>query len=90
MRAGGRVAYPNGVEPKPKPPFGIDAKSYDGMPDPQAIEKLNRLIESSGPPGVGPFEVHIARSIPLDQAAEAHRALDEHYLGKLVLQTDVA
>jgi NADPH2:quinone reductase len=87
MRAGGRVAYPNGVEPGPKPPFGIAAKSYDGMPDPQAIEKLNRLIESSGPPGSGPFEVHVARSFPLDQGAEAHRALDEHYLGKLVLQT---
>jgi NADPH:quinone reductase len=87
VRAGGRVAYPNGVEPTPEPPFGIDAKSYDGMPDPQAIEKLNRLIESSGPPGTEPFKVHVARSYPLDQAAEAHRALDEHYLGKLVLQT---
>jgi NADPH2:quinone reductase len=87
MRAGGRVAYPNGVEPRPKPPFGIDTNSYDGMPDPQAIEKLNRLIESSGPSRTGPFEVHVARSFPLDQAAEAHRALDDHYLGKLVLQT---
>jgi NADPH:quinone reductase len=87
MRAGGRVAYPNGVEPTPEPPFGINAKAYDGMPDPQAIQKLNRLIESSGPPGTGPFEVHVARSFPLEQAAEAHRALEEHYLGKLALQT---
>jgi NADPH:quinone reductase-like Zn-dependent oxidoreductase len=87
LRAGGRVAYPNGVEPEPKPPSEISAKAYDGMPDPQAIEKLNRLIESSGPPGTEPFEVHVARSFPLDQAAEAHRALEEHYLGKLVLQT---
>ena len=86
MRTDGRVAYPNGVEPGPKPPQGIDAKAYDGMPDPQAIQKLNRLIESSGGPGTGSFEVHIARSFPLDQAVEAHRALDEHYLGKLVLQ----
>jgi NADPH:quinone reductase len=86
MREGGRVAYPNGVEPEPKPPQGIDCKAYDGMPDPQAIQKLNRLIESSGGPGSGSFEVHIARSFPLDQAEEAHRALDEHYLGKLVLQ----
>jgi NADPH:quinone reductase-like Zn-dependent oxidoreductase len=86
MRAGGRVAFPNGVEPIPKPPSGINAKAYDGMPDPQAIEKLNRLVESSGS-GAELFEVHIARSFPLDQAAEAHRALDEHYLGKLVLQT---
>jgi NADPH:quinone reductase-like Zn-dependent oxidoreductase len=87
MREEGRVAYPNGVEPTPKPPFGIDPKSYDGTPDPQAIEKLNQLIESSGPPGTGPFEVHVARSFPLDQAAEAHRALEEHYPGKLALQT---
>jgi NADPH:quinone reductase len=86
IRTGGRVAYPNGVEPEPKPPQGVDAKAYDGMPDPQAIQKLNRLIESSGGPGTGSFEVHIARSFPLDQAVEAHRALDEHYLGKLVLQ----
>jgi NADPH2:quinone reductase len=87
MRADGRVAYPNGVEPTPKPPSGIDAKAYNGMPDPQAIDKLNRLIESPGPAGTGRFEVQIARSFPLEQAAEAHPALEEHYLGKLVLQT---
>ena len=81
------MAYPNGVESTPKPPLGIDAKSYDGMPDPQAIEKLSRLVESSGPPGTGLFEVHVARSFPLDEAAEAHRILAERYLGKLVLQT---
>ena len=85
LHEGGRVAYPNGVEPTPQPPFGIAAKPYDGMPDPQAIEKLNHLIEGSGP-GTRPFEVHVARSFPLDQAAESHRTLDEHYLGKLVLQ----
>jgi NADPH2:quinone reductase len=84
IHAGGRVAYPNGVEPTPEPRSGIEAKAYDGMPDPQAIEKLNGLVESEGLP---PFEVHIGRSFPLDQAAEAHRALDEHYLGKLVLRT---
>ena len=48
IHAGGRVAYPNGVEPEPKPPSGINAKAYDGMPDPQAIKKLNRLVESRG------------------------------------------
>jgi NADPH2:quinone reductase len=80
MRKGGRVAYPNGVEPEPQAPSGVIVRSYDGIPDPQAIEKLNRLIES------GPFEVHIARTFPLDQVADAHRALDTHYLGKLVLR----
>ena len=38
-------------------------------------DRLNRLIEA------GPFHVEIARTFPLEQAAEAHRALDQHYLG---------
>jgi len=84
IRPGGRIAYPNGVEPMPTPPSGVRAKSYDGTPDPQAIEKLNRLIEAPGP---APFVVHVAQSFPLEHAAEAQRALDEHYLGKLALQT---
>jgi len=84
IRPGGRIAYPNGVEPMPTPPSGVRATSYDGTPDPQAIEKLNRLIETSDP---APFEVHVARSFPLEHAAEAQRALDGHYLGKIALRT---
>jgi NADPH:quinone reductase-like Zn-dependent oxidoreductase len=80
VRDGGRVAYPTGVEPEPKTRAGIDITRYDGMPDPQAIKKLNQLIEA------GPFEVHVARTFPLEAAAVAHRALDLHYLGKLVLR----
>jgi NADPH:quinone reductase-like Zn-dependent oxidoreductase/uncharacterized protein YndB with AHSA1/START domain len=80
IREGGRVAYPHGVEPEPKVRSGVTIQGYDGMPDPQAIEKLNRLIDA------GPFEVHIARKFSLDQAADAHRALDTHYLGKIILQ----
>ena len=84
MRPGGRVAYPNGVEPTPKPPAGVKAEAYDGTPDRQAIVRLNGLIAQ---PGHAPFAVHVARSFPLDHAAEAQKALDEHYLGKLALQT---
>jgi NADPH:quinone reductase len=80
IRTGGRLAYPHGVEPEPQGRAGIVAKSYDGMPDPELIAKLNRLIES------GPFEVHIARVFPLGEAAAAHRALATHYLGKLALR----
>lgn len=80
MRDGGRVAYPNGVEPAPKAPPGLKVAAYDGEPDREIIGKLNGLIEA------GPFEVHIARTFPLEQAAEAHQALDEHYLGKLALR----
>jgi NADPH:quinone reductase-like Zn-dependent oxidoreductase len=80
MREGGRVAYPHGVDPKPKVRPGVRLSSYDGVIDRAAIDKLNRLIEA------GPFEAHVARTFRLDQAAAAHQALKEHYLGKLALR----
>jgi NADPH:quinone reductase len=80
MKRDGRVAYPNGVTPAPKAPTGVKVQDYNVEPSPQQIEKLNRLIES------GPFEVHVARTFPLDKAADAHRELDKHYLGKLALR----
>ena len=80
VRDGGRVAYPNGVEPEPKARSGINVRNYDGTPSPEAIAKLNRLIEQA------PFEVHVARTYSLEQASEAHRALGDHYLGKIALR----
>lgn len=80
MRDGGRVAYPNGVEPAPKARRGVTVRAYDGVADAAALARLNRLIEA------GPFEVHIDRTFTLDQAADAQRALDQHHLGKLALR----
>ncbi len=80
MRSGGRVAYPSGVEPEPKPPSGVTCKRYDGTPSPDMIEKLNRLVEA------GPFAVHVAKTFPLAQAADAQKALKEHHLGKFALK----
>jgi NADPH:quinone reductase-like Zn-dependent oxidoreductase len=80
LRQGGRAAYPHGVEPEPKPRPGITLEGYDGRPNPQLIKNLNKLIEQ------GPFEVHIAQAFPLAQAAKAQQALEQHYLGKLVLR----
>lgn len=80
VRKGGRVAYPNGVDPVPQPRDSMEIKSYDGMPTAQTIAKLNQLIEQA------PFEVCIARTFPLDRAAEAHQALGKHFLGKIALQ----
>jgi NADPH:quinone reductase-like Zn-dependent oxidoreductase len=79
VRPGGRAAYPNGVEPVPGPREGISVEAYDGRGDPATIQKLTALIEA------GPFHVHVARTFPLERAADAHRALETHYLGKLVL-----
>jgi NADPH:quinone reductase len=80
LRPGGRVAYPSGIEPEPASFAGLEVKRYDGDPDPEIVARFARLASS------GPFDVHVARTFPLDRAAEAHRALEEHHLGKLVLQ----
>jgi NADPH:quinone reductase-like Zn-dependent oxidoreductase len=80
MRNGGRVAYPNGVDPNPKVRSDVKCNSYDGTPTAQTIQKLNGIIEA------GPFEVHVARMFPLEQAADAQHALEEHYLGKIALK----
>jgi NADPH2:quinone reductase len=80
VRDGGRIAYPNGVEPEPKGRPGVDTQSYDGTPDPSLIDEINRLIDA------GPFHVQIAQTFRLDQVADAHRALKTHHLGKLALQ----
>jgi NADPH:quinone reductase-like Zn-dependent oxidoreductase len=78
MREGGRAAYPNGVD-APQARDGVKIMSYNGEPDPQTFAKLNELIDA------GPFEVHIARTFKLEDAAKAQQALNEHYLGKLAL-----
>jgi NADPH:quinone reductase-like Zn-dependent oxidoreductase len=80
VRDGGRIAYPNGVDPEPRGRQGVEVESYDGTPDPDLIDKINRLIDA------GPFHVHIGETFRLDQAADAHRALESHHLGKLALQ----
>jgi len=79
LREGGRAAYPNGVEDVPQARDGVQATAYNGEPGPKKFAKLNQLI------GGGPFEVHIARTFKLEEAADAQRALKGHYLGKLAL-----
>jgi len=80
LKGGGRVAYPNGIEPAPKPPAGIKAQAFDGDLDGALIQRLSRRIGSE------PFHVHVAKTFPLERAADAQRMLDTHYLGKLGLK----
>jgi NADPH:quinone reductase-like Zn-dependent oxidoreductase len=79
VKEGGRVAWPNGVEPVPDAP-GARGIPYDGTPDPDTFERLNRLIAA------GPFHVELGRVYPLADAARAHRELGRHHLGKLALR----
>jgi NADPH:quinone reductase-like Zn-dependent oxidoreductase len=76
LKKNGRVAHPNGVEPEPEIPEGLDTLPYDGIPDRDAFNRLNRLIDDR------PFHVEIARTYDLDEAADAHREIEGHHLGK--------
>jgi NADPH:quinone reductase len=80
VKQGGRVAYPNGVEPEPRVPDGIESRAYDGEPDPDAFSRLNRLI------GAEQFHVELGRVYRLEDAAIAHRELEKHHLGKLAFR----
>jgi NADPH:quinone reductase-like Zn-dependent oxidoreductase len=80
VRKGGRVAHPNGVEPVPAAPPGVKVLAYDGVPSRDAFDRLNQLIAS------GPFHVELGRVYPLEEAARAHREIEQHHLGKLALR----
>lgn len=80
IRKGGRIAYPHGVMPEPTAPDGVEIEAYDGENSAALIERLNTLINS------GPFEVHVDTTFPLEEANKAHKALDEHHLGKIALR----
>lgn len=79
-RPGARVAYPNGVQPEPHAGPELQVSSYNGEPDGEVLKRLTRLI------GAEPFVVHVDRIFPLAEAAAAHLALEQHYLGKLALR----
>ena len=80
VRAGGRVAYPNGVEPEPRVPDEIESHAYDGVPAPDVFDRLNRLIGSDR------FHVELGRVYRLEDAAAAHREIEKHHLGKLAFR----
>ncbi len=77
---GGRIAYPNGVEPEPRGPPSVRMIAYDGTPSPQAFGRLNDWISG------GPFHIELGRTYPLVDAARAHRELPQHHLGKFLLR----
>jgi NADPH2:quinone reductase len=81
LRRGGRVAYPNGVEPAPRKRAGIKITVYDGVPGVREFQRLNRAIEQAK------LKVPIADTYKLAEAAKAHERLAAgHVLGKVVLR----
>jgi NADPH:quinone reductase-like Zn-dependent oxidoreductase len=81
LRRGGRLAYPNGVEPEPEPRDGIAIISYDAVAGVSEFERLNRAVEEAK------LEVPIAAVFPFEDAAGAQERLAAgHVLGKIVLR----
>jgi NADPH:quinone reductase-like Zn-dependent oxidoreductase len=80
VRQGGRVAYPNGVEPEPAPRSGITVRVYDGYHGHDAFERLGALVAAA------PFHVEVSRTYALDDAPQALRDVGKHHLGKLALR----
>jgi NADPH:quinone reductase-like Zn-dependent oxidoreductase len=78
---GGRVAYPNGVEPAPRERKNIRIKSYDAEASPEKFRELNRAVVGSK------VQVPIAEAFPLERVREAHERIERgHVLGKIVLR----
>jgi NADPH2:quinone reductase len=82
MNTGGRVAYPNGVEPEPQRRKGIRVLAYDGVAGRPEWAALERAVEEAR------LQVPISDVYPLEQAARAHARVEQgHVLGRIVLRT---
>ncbi|TLQ41750.1 NADP-dependent oxidoreductase [Ruoffia tabacinasalis] len=77
VRKGGRVAYPNGIDPIPDDKPHIELKGYNGDPNSDLLQRFNRWLNS------GQLSANIDKVYQMEEAIQAHKALDEHYLGKL-------
>jgi NADPH:quinone reductase-like Zn-dependent oxidoreductase len=81
VRPGGRVVYPNGVEPAPRHRRQLRLKSYDAKGGPRQLASLKQAAEKTG------LKVPLGGVYPLDQAAQAHERLEEgHVLGRIALR----
>jgi NADPH2:quinone reductase len=83
LRPGGKVAYPNGVEPVPRPRAEITVVPYDALSGDQTIQwtQLNQAVEARH------FEVPIAATFSLADAADAHRRVEAGGVrGKVLLK----
>lgn len=76
----GRIAWAHGVNPPPSAQLVERVSFYDGDRSRAALQRLNEVIESSL---IAP---HVSRVFDAGDIVTAHRALAEHYVGKLALR----
>ena len=77
----GRVAYLYGMQPAPRPRFGVRITLYSFVDGRQEIARLNQAVVAAK------LQVPIAAEFALADAAQAHRRLEAgHLLGKIALR----
>ena len=80
LKRGGRVAYPNGVEPAPRKRAGVRSIAYDAQSNPTSLAQLDRAVEATK------LVVPLAAEYPLGQASKAHAREERgHVLGRIAL-----
>jgi NADPH:quinone reductase len=81
VRAGGRVAYPNGIDPEPRGRRGVRLLPFDAVAGRREFARLDRAVAEAR------LRVPIAAVYPLAQAAKAHARLERgQILGRIVLE----
>jgi NADPH2:quinone reductase len=81
VRDGGRIAYPNGVEPAPAKRRKFRIKAYDGVAEPREFARLASAVERVK------LRVPIAATYALGAAAAAHRRQEQgKVVGRIVLR----
>jgi NADPH:quinone reductase-like Zn-dependent oxidoreductase len=81
VKAGGRVGYPNGVQPAPEKYPAIRIEAYDAKAGVDEFARLNQSVEAAK------LQVPIMASFPVAEAANAHERIEKgHVLGKIVLR----
>jgi NADPH:quinone reductase-like Zn-dependent oxidoreductase len=81
LRRGGRVVYPDGVEPVPKKGRGYTVKMYTAKPAKRHLDAVTEAAEECR------LKIPVAATFPLSRVAEAHRRLEKgHVIGRIALR----
>jgi NADPH:quinone reductase len=80
VRKGGRVAYPNGIEPEPRHRRQVRTRGYDAMTGSKKLSRLGEAVNEAR------LRVPLAAVYPLARAADAHRRQHQRVLGRIALQ----
>jgi NADPH:quinone reductase-like Zn-dependent oxidoreductase len=79
--SGGRVAYPNGVEPEPRERKRVRVMGYDAEVSTATFGRLGRAAEATK------LVAPIAATYALNRAAKAHERVERgHLVGRIVLK----